>query len=695
MKKNPSAKAIPSTVQKLKKLTMHNDVRIDPYFWLKDKSNPEVIKHLKNENKYAEKLLAPTKKLAKSIFSEMKKRIKESDESVPVSLGKFSYKTKTLKGKEYVQHIFIDNKTKKETVVLDENKLSRGHKYFDLTGPEVSFDGKFVLYGIDTNGAELYDLKIRDRETLKDLPLTIEKTCGDFEWGKRGEIYYLMPDKKQRPSKLYRLDPHSKKKAELIFEDKDDQYWVSLNISMTEDFLFVNCGAIETTEVWYLDLNDPKAKLKLFSKRKKGIEYTLDHVKLMNKDYFVVNTNEKALDYKIDLYDLKTKKTKAFIPHRKGVMIEDFLVLKDALLLETRSLARTEVEMIDWKTKKTTQLKFKEEVREVGLSEQNIHYEADTLRLNYSSLVTPHSVIEYSFKTKKMKLLKSQVVVGYDAKKYTCERIMAKSHDGTEIPVSLVYKKGLKKDGMNPCFLYGYGSYGAPTTTSFSSRMLPLMERGFVFAIAHVRGSSDCGKDWYYQGKFLKKQNTFLDFIAVTEHLIQKKYTRPELVSAMGGSAGGMLMGAIANLRPDLYLTITASVPFVDVLTTMLDDTLMLTKIEYDEWGNPNDKKYYQYMKSYSPYDNVEHKEYPYMIVRAGLNDPRVTYWEPAKWVLKLRDFKKDDRPVLFKVNMGAGHFGNTGRYQALVEYAEEFAYILARTSESLKNLKKQKNVKR
>lgn len=688
MKKNLQA---PSVSQKLKKITKHNDTRVDPYFWLKDKKNPAVIKHLENENKYAEKILAPTKKLSAKIFKEMKGRIKESDETIPVNLGKFSYKTKTLKGKEYVQHILIDNKTKKETIILDENKMSKGHKYFDLTGPEISFDGKYILYGVDTSGAELYDLKIRDRETLKDLPLTIKQTSGEFEWGKRGEIYYMMPDKKQRPSKLFRLDPNSKKKPELLFEDKDDQFWVGINVSMTEDYLFVTSGAIETTEVWYLDLNDSKAKLKLFKKRKKGIDYSLDHVKGTFGEFFVVNTNEKAVDYKIDLYNLKNKKNKNFVPHRKGVMIEDFLVLKTGLILETRTLARSEIEIFSWegKSNKSVLIPFKEDVREVGLSEANIHFEADTLRLYYSSLVTPNSVIEYSLKTKKMKVLKTQFVRGYKKEKYKCERIFATSHDGEKIPVSLVYKKGLKKDGMNPCYLYGYGSYGSPTTTSFSTRLLPLVERGFVLAIAHIRGSSDCGKNWYYDGKFLKKKNTFHDFIAIAEHLIAKKYTKSELMSTMGGSAGGMLMGAVANMRPDLFLSITASVPFVDVLTTMLDDTLMLTKIEYDEWGNPGDKKYYNYMKSYSPYDNVDHKEYPYMIVRAGLNDPRVTYWEPAKWVLKLRDFKKDERPIVFKVNMGAGHFGNTGRYQALVEYAEEFAYILKLTEESFKKIKK------
>ncbi len=688
LKKSAKKIAAPQAPKIIKKLVKHSDTRIDPYFWLKDPKNRKVINHLKAENVHADKILKSGKKLSAKIFNEMKNRLKESDETIPVNLGMMSYKTKTIKGKEYVQHILIDNKTKKETIVLDENKMSRGHKYFDLVGPEVSFDGKYIIYGIDTNGSELYSLFIREIKTLKDLPFKIEKTSGEFEWGKNNEIFYLMPDKKQRPSKLYKLYPFEMKKAELVFEDKDDQYWVSINTSMTEEFLFICCGAIETTEILYLDLNKKDAKPKVFKKRKKGVEYTIDHALLGYESYFVISTNENAIDYKIDLYNLKTKKTKNLVPHRPGVMIEDFLTLKNFLVLETRSAAQSNVELVSWGSGKISAIKFKEPVREVGISEHNVLYTTDKLRLSFSSLKVPHTLLEYTFKTKRMRTLKVQELKKFNSSDYVSERVFAKSIDGVMIPISLVYKKGLKKNGNNPCYLYGYGSYGSPTTTSFKTSILPLLERGFIFAIAHIRGSSDCGKNWYYDGKFLKKKNTFHDFIACAEHLIAEKYTAKNLMSAMGGSAGGLLMGAIINMRPDLFLTVTASVPFVDVLTTMLDDSLMLTKIEYDEWGNPNDKKYYDYMKSYSPYDNIGAFHYPHLFVRTGLNDQRVTYWEPAKWVQKLRDFKEDDHDLVFKVNMGAGHFGDTGRYESLKEYAEEYAFILERTQQELRKIK-------
>jgi oligopeptidase B len=669
----PTAKKQPHVLE------LHVDKRIDNYFWMRDIENPEVIAYLEAENAYTETIMQPTKAMQKQLYEEMLSRIKETDLSVPTRKDNYYYYSRTEEGQAYAIHCRKkDNLDADEEILIDENKLAEGQEYFSLGVFEVSPNHEILAYSVDTNGSERYTLYFLDLKTYKLYPENIPNTYYSFAWANDNKtVFYTQIDEANRPYKLFRHElTTSELQDKLIYHEADDSYFLSVGTTRSEAYIIMSIGSQVTSEAYYLDANKPTDSFEIIHPRIQGIEYEIDH----HGDYFYIVTNDDAINFKLmkaPITSPSKENWQIVIPHREDVMLSGISIFAKYLVIYDRknSLPCATVQKFD--TGEEHNLSFPEPT--YGFFEgSNPEYNTNTLRFTYTSLITPPSVFDYDMETNTRELKKeAEVLGGYDKTKYDSEMLMATAQDGTTIPISIVYKKGILKNGYNPLYLTGYGSYGYPSSATFSSTRLSLLDKGFVIAIAHIRGGTEKGRKWYEDGKFLNKKNTFTDFISCAEYLISQKWTSSEKLAISGGSAGGLLMGAVINMRPELFKVVVADVPFVDIVTTIIDTSLPLSVLEWEEWGNPNDKIYYDYIKSYSPYDNVEAKNYPNLLITAGLNDPRVKYWEPAKWAAKLRELKTDNNILILKTNMGAGHGGASGRYESLKELAFEYAFIL------------------
>lgn len=677
-KEKNMSNTLPPKAKKIERLDTVNGVILkDDYYWLREKESEEVLDYLKAENKYTDAMTEHLKPLQDELYKEMIGRINEDDASVPVKDDEYYYYSRMEKGKNYA----INCRKKgsldaKEEIILDENILAEGKEYFSVGALEMSPDHKLMAYAIDVNGSEEYDIYIKNLETGEMLTDEIENTAGNIVWANNNTtFYYTMLDETHRPFQLHRHDL-GKNDNKLVFEELDGAYFLYPFKDKSEQFIYVYLGSKVTTEMHFMNADNPDDNFKVIQPRKQGMEYS---VASHGTDFYVL-TNDNALNFKLMKTSVNTpsmENWREVMPHDDKVLLSSVETFENHLVIYGRKGGFKHIHITDLRTNKSHEVAFPEPVYTYSSSE-NPTFEGSIIRFTYSSMITPRTVYDYDMDSKKLTTKKVyEVKGGYDKSDYVVERVEATAADGTKIPMSVAYKKGVKRDGTNPCYLYAYGSYGSSTEPYFSTIRVSLLDRGFVFAIAHIRGGSEMGRKWYEDGKFLKKKNTFTDFINCAEHLVKEKYTNSDKLAIAGGSAGGLLMGAVLNMRPDLFNTVVAHVPFVDVINTMLDETIPLTVVEYEEWGNPNDKIYFDYMLSYSPYDNVEAKDYPNILVTAGLNDPRVQYWEPAKWTAKLRDMKTNENTLLLKTNMGAGHGGASGRYEALKEYAFEYAFVL------------------
>ncbi len=659
--------------------TTLGDVRIDNYFWLRDKNDPDVINYLEEENDYTDSIMKPTVPVQDSLFKEFLSRIKETDLSVPEKIDDYYYYYRTEQGKQYrVECRKKGSLDAPEEVILDQNELAKVHGYFDLGGFQVSPDQQLLAYAVDTNGSEIYSVYFKDLRTGQPLPDTISNTGASIVWANDNKtIFYDILDETLRPYEIKRHTLGDNPKTDAIaFEEPDKSYFIDIEKSKSKAYIFIGAGSKTTTEYRYLDANTPLAEFKVIAPRQHGIEYGVTH----HDNRFFILTNENATNFKLmeaPVADPSRKNWKELMPYRPDVMLSSCEAFRDYLVLLERKDGSQQIEIRNFKDNTSYYVDWTEPVYSYSVS-RNPEYNTDLLRFTYTSLVTQRSVYDYNMTTKARTLLKQdEVLGGYDPTLYQSQKLFATASDGVKIPISLVYKKALlKKDGSNPMYLYGYGSYGDPMDPWFSSARLSLLDRGFVFAIPHIRGGGEMGRQWYDNGKMLTKKNTFTDFIACAEYLIAEKYTGKDRLVISGGSAGGLLVGAVAMMRPDLMKVVIADVPFVDVLNTMLDPTIPLTVTEYEEWGNPHEKPYYDYIKSYAPYENVTKRDYPNILITGSLNDPRVAYWEPAKWCAKLRSNKTDQNLLLMKINMDAGHGGSSGRYERLKELALEYAFI-------------------
>lgn len=672
----------PVAMVKPAEFTEFGNKRVDNYFWLKDKNNPEVIAYLKAENAYSDTVMNSTRPLQEKLFTEMKGRIKEADESVPMLDNGYYYYNRTETGKQYPIHCRKKGSiSASEEVVFDVNKMAEGKQAYIFADYEVSPDNKLAAFMSNETGSFAdFTLQVRDLTNQADLPVNIKKVQS-FVWANDSKtIFYTVGNEALRAWRVYRHEIGNSKPDELVFEEPNEQFIVSLEKSKTRDYIFIITASFTTSEYLYLPASEPKGKFKVFLPRVKDVDYTVSH----HKDKFYIkykdrdNLNCKVFEAPLTTFaDRNT--WKEVIPHNKDVKIDFIDVFDKFLAAQTRKNGLNEILILNLADGKTKTINFPEPVYTASIM-GTPEYNSATLRYRYTSLNRPNTVYDYDIaKDQSIKLKEQEIPGGFNAGDYTVERLWATAQDGVKVPMSVVYKKSLKKDGSNPALLYSYGSYGSSSDARFISNFYSLIDRGFVFAIAQIRGGSDMGEQWYEDGKLLKKKNTFTDFIACAEKLQQDKYTTSSKMAIMGGSAGGLLMGAVANMRPDLFNTVVAQVPFVDVINTMLDESLPLTTQEYEEWGNPNVEEYYKYMLSYSPYDNIKAQKYPNLLVTAGLNDSQVSYHEPAKFVAKLRTMKTDNHILLLHTNMESGHGGATGRFDALKEIAFEVAFILDR----------------
>jgi oligopeptidase B len=672
----PLAKIIPTPLEKF------NDVRTDNYFWLNDRENPEVIDYLNKENQYYQEMTAHTKAFQKELFEEMKARIKEDDESVPYLYNGYYYITRFETGNDYP--IYSRKKgslSANEEIMFNCNELAKGHKYFQLGGLSISTNNQFVAFALDTVGRRIYKVQIKNLITGEIFADTIENTSGDSTWANDNQtLFYTRQDEKTlRSDKVFKHKLNTDAANDiLVYFEKDDTYSVEVTKEKSKKYIVISSSSTMTTEFRTLLADNPNGKFTIFQKRVRGLEYDIAH---FGEHFYVLTNKDEATNFKLmKTPELATAKENwvDIIAHREDVLIEDIDIFRDFLVITERFNGLNTIRIMPWSGEGEYYLPFESETY-TAYTSTNVDFDTDILRYGYQSMATPSSIIDFNMKTKVKEVMKEQEVLGdkFDKNNYTEERVWATATDGTKVPISMVYRKELKKDGTNPLLQYAYGSYGYSMDATFSSTRLSLLDRGFIFAIAHIRGGEDLGRQWYEDGKLLKKKNTFTDFIDCSKFLIAEKYTSPLHLYAEGGSAGGLLMGVIANTAPELYNGIIAQVPFVDLMTTMLDDTIPLTTGEYDEWGNPNVKKYYDYMKSYSPYDNVTAQEYPTIYISTGLHDSQVQYWEPAKWVAKLRALKTDGNTIYLDTNMDAGHGGASGRFEALKELAKEFTFLL------------------
>lgn len=672
----PKAKEIPKTLKK------HKETRVDNYFWLNDRENPEVIDYLNQENSYYESMTSHTKTLQGDLYEEMKARIKEDDSSVPYFYNGYFYITRFETGQDYP--IFARKKGSllaDEEILFNCNEMAKGHAYFKLGGLSISPDNKFASFGLDLVGRRIYTIQFKNLETGEILSDKIENATGGSVWANDNKtVFYTKQDEVTlRADKIFRHKLNTLSTEDvLVFNETDDTFNVSISKEKSRKYIVIGSGSTLTTEYRILNSDNPDGEFVVFQPRVRGLEYSISH---FEDSFYILTNKDKATNFKL----MKTPENKTgkknwvdLIPHREDVLLEDIEIFKNYLVVEERSNGLNHIRIMPWNDEPDYYLPFGSETYN-AYTTTNVDFDTDVLRYSYQSLATPSSIIDFNMKTKTKEILKEQQVLGgkFDKENYIEERVWATARDGVKVPISMIYKKGLQKNGKNPLLLYAYGSYGITMDTYFSSTRLSLLDRGFVYAIAHIRGGEDLGRQWYEDGKLLKKKNTFTDFIDCSKFAIDENYTSPEHLYAEGGSAGGLLMGVIINEAPELYNGVIAQVPFVDVITTMLDDSIPLTTGEYDEWGNPNNKKYYDYMLSYSPYDNVKAQNYPNMYVSTGLHDSQVQYWEPAKWVAKLRNLKTNNNLLFLDTNMDAGHGGASGRFEALKDLAKEFSFLL------------------
>lgn len=681
----PKASKIPE------ELKANGNTRIDNYHWMrlteeqrnaqvKSDQATKVINYLTEENEYLTANLKHTEALQKKIYDEIIGRIKQNDESVPYKDNGYWYYTRYEQDQEYP--IYCRKKgtmTSPEEVLINVNDLAKGHSYYSIQGLSVSEDNNLLAYAEDSVSRRRYTVYVKDLRTGKLAEKPVPNTEGDITWANDNKtFFYTRKDSvtlrsrwivKHKLSTDYNTD-------QIVYEEKDETFYTGISKTKSKKFLVIWSGSTLTNDYHILNANTPDGVFQQFSPRERGLEYSIDHF----KDKFYVVTNLDALNFRLmETPDTKTAKVnwKEKISHRKDTMLAGIEIFKDYLIVSEQANANTLMRIIDQKSGKKHYLDFGEPAFTVYPS-INLDFDTEILRYGYTSLTTPNSIFDYNLRTREKKLLKQdEVVGGYDAGDYTTERLWATAKDGTKIPMSIVYKKGLKKDGSNPTWLYAYGAYGYSTDPEFSITRLSLLDRGFIYAIAHIRGGQEMGRQWYEDGKMFKKKNTFTDFIDCAEFLIEENYTKPEKLFASGGSAGGLLMGAVVNMRPELFRGVIAKVPFVDVVTTMLDESIPLTTGEFDEWGNPKKLESYMYMLEYSPYDQVKAQSYPNMLVTTGLHDSQVPYWEPAKWVAKLREMKTDNNKLYLRTNMETGHGGTTGRFKVYKEIAQEYAFMV------------------
>ncbi len=663
---------------------IHGDKVNDPYYWMidffkKGRDSTQVVEYLTSENSYWESMMKDTEPFREKLFQEMKARIKEKDESVPVFRKGYYYYTRTETGKQYFKYCRKKgNLSAPEEIILDVDQLAEGHAYYSASGFSVSPDNSKMIYGVDDVSRRQYKLFLKDLNTGKTTDLGIKNTTGSATWANDNKtIFYTGKNPETLlTEKIFRhslgTDPS---KDVLVYEEKDKTNYIGVGKSKNEKIIMIVSSATTSSETRYINADEPNATFKVFQPRMKDVLYDITPL----EDKFLITTNKDALNFKVmetPLDKTGVESWKDFMPHRKDVLMEGISEFKNYLVFSERQNGLSQLVILDRRTNKREFLKFDEPTYTVYPS-GNPEYNTDYFRFGYTSMITPSSQYEQNLQTGKRTLLKQQEILGgYNKANYVTERLFATAKDGTKIPISIVYKKGYKKDGKNPLLLYAYGSYGNSMNATFSSTRLSLLDRGFAFAIAHIRGGQEMGRQWYEDGKMMKKKNTFTDFIDVGEYLVKEKYTSPKHLYAQGGSAGGLLMGAVVNMKPELWNGAIAQVPFVDVINTMLDESIPLTTNEYDEWGNPNNKAAYDYMKSYSPYENIERKNYPNLLVTTGLHDSQVQYFEPAKWVAKLRDLKTDKNVLFLKTDMEYGHGGASGRFDYLKDIALEYAFM-------------------
>ncbi|HXF86560.1 MAG TPA: S9 family peptidase [Anaerolineales bacterium] len=682
-------KPVPQAPKKPHPITQHGLTRVDDYFWLRNREDPDVLTYLQAELNYLEETMKHTKPLQEALFLEMKGRIRESDTSVPEKRGEYLYYTRTEAGKQYP--IFcrrLDTPHSPEEILLDQNALAEGKPFCSVSAFAVSPDGKKLAYAVDVEGNEAYTIYIKDLVNGSLYPEVIPNTFGSVyihtgvEWANDSEtIFYTVLDDAKRPFKLFRhrigTDPSQ---DVMIFHEEDETFSLYFHKTRDNAYILTHHHNTLTTEMRFLSADQPDDELKVIAPRRRGIEYYVAH----HKGTFFIATNENAKNFKLMKTSVSNpghENWQEILPHRPDVMIEGMDTFSDYLVLYERARGLKQIRISETDgISNVRYVQFPEPVYHIE-PESNPNFETHILRFKYSSLVTPHSVIDYHMDTGEWELKKEEEIIGYDKSNYVCKRIHATAPDGAQIPISIVHKKDLKLDGNNPTLLHGYGAYGAILDPEFNSNRISLLDRGFVYAIGHVRGGSDLGREWYENGKVLRKKNSFTDFIACAEHLIQEGFTSKDKLAIFGVSAGGLLVTASMILRPDLFKAVIAKVPFVDVVNSISDPSIPLTTLEYDEWGNPENREQFEYMLSYSPYDNILSTEYPHILLTGGFHDPRVAYWEPAKFAAKLRAHKTDGNLVLLKMNFNAGHAGSSGRYDYLKEVAFEYAFLIDRLS--------------
>ena len=672
----PKAKKIDKTLE------IHGHKRTDSYFWLNERENPNVIKYLEEENAYADFVMKDTEELQEQLFQEMKARYKEDDESLPYFFNEYWYVIKYQIGKEYPlfyrHYLSLENPIE---LMLDVNEMAEGKDFYDVGSFSVSVNNQLAAFSEDTLGRRIYTILVKNLETGEFYEDKIENTTGKSVWANDNEhFFYIRKDETLRAYQIFRHKIGTKQEEDvLVFHEEDETFDVNVFKTKSLEYIFIASSSTISDEHWFIPSNDVNAEWKVIQKREDYLEYAVEHYE---NDFYIITNEGDATNFKIVKTPVEKPSKENWvdvIPHKKETLLEGFEIFKDYFVLEERTEGLLQLKIINNGDQTSYYLPFNEPTYSayVGI---NLDFDTEVLRYGYTSLTQPSSTLEYNMRTRETKLLKQQEVLGgtFDTNNYISERIWAPSRDGkVKVPISLVYHKDTKKSAETPLLLYGYGSYGHTIDASFSNVRLSILDRGYIFAIAHIRGGEYLGREWYEDGKMLRKKNTFFDFIDAAKYLVAENYTSSQHLYAMGGSAGGLLVGAVMNYEPTLFNGIIAQVPFVDVVTTMLDESIPLTTGEFDEWGNPKKKKYYNYMLSYSPYDNIEEKDYPNILITTGFHDSQVQYWEPAKWTAKLRELKTDDNTLVFKTDMKSGHGGASGRFESLKEDALEYAFLL------------------
>jgi len=667
----------PPVAKKVPKVTeIHGQKLVDNYFWLREKSNPDVKAYLDQENAYTDAVMKPTEDFQKKLYAEMLSRIKETDVDVPYQEGDYYYYSRTEAGKQYPIRCRKKGLDGAEEVLLDLNELAKGQSFMAVAGYRVSDDGNLLAYSTDNTGFRQYVLAVKNLRTGKLLPDHVEKT-GSIVWASDNKtIFYTVEDAAKRQYRLYRHTVGTTGPDDLVYEEKDERFFIFATRSRSKDYIFLISGSHTTTEVRYVAANKPTSEWKVVEPRKQGVEYYPDH----NGDSFYFRVNDTGRNFRLvkaPVTNPGSQNWKEVIPHRPNVMLDGMDFFRNYYVTYERENGLPQISATDLRSGKSRRIEFPEPAYDT-FSYINREYDTNKFLYNYQSFITPQSIFEYDMEAGASKLLKQKEVPGgYDRTRYTVEQIYAAASDGVKIPISIVYLKEAKRDGRGPLYLYGYGSYGFPIDISFSSDLFSLVDRGVVVAVAHIRGGGELGKPWHDDGRMMHKKNTFTDFVASAEYLVSQGYGSKDKLVIEGASAGGLLMGAVTNMRPDLFKAVVNKVPFVDVINTMLDESLPLTVGEFEEWGNPKEKPAFDYMMSYSPYDNVQAKAYPTILVKTSFNDSQVMYWEPAKYVAKMRATKTDHNVLILKTNMGAGHGGASGRYDRLKEASFDYAFIL------------------